>query len=516
MINQDLLTYIKKKIEKGSSREEIKETLVNTGWKEEVVEEAFSFLRITEVPEVEMAPQPPKELFEPAREMLEPAPEELLLEPREETPPVISEPIKTFKAKPALPWKKILIGALAVFIVAGVAFGGYYFYSNRPLMIIGQALAKIPGVKSFQVDSEFKITIDSQTLETLKQAQELEALNNEYAFQSKTKVDFINPNDIKLSAEVSSGQALAAEFRLADNGIYGKLNKAELDPSSYFKPGDDEEVQAVYEILRGVLADKWVKFSEVNSSQFAPNQEIVEEICEGIKSHPKVIKKITKTTGSDTAYGYKLEIDKNEVAVLLADITGLEPAKEFINQNLTINDLEVWIGKKTSLVEKLSVNFSLNVKSLGLIETEAAQIVTVQYSGTFANHNQAVEVAAPETFSTPETMMGEYYSAILASPLYQIALKDQEIISNMESLKEAAFAFHSQKATYVNFEKTSAFLAPWRTINRQGGAPLVMYYLKDAFCIQKELLSSKYYCVDHTGYSGSDAYCDKTSCDCKK
>ena len=484
---------------------------MDAGWKEESLEETFSFLEAIQPPQIEM-PEPPQETPEPLE----------MLEPRE-IPPAISpapEPIKISEAKPPLPWKKILIGVACVLFVGGAVFGGYYYYSKRPLMIIGKVLDKIPEIKSFQADSELKIQFDNQTLEAFKQMQELTAANQEYVLQSKTKVDFTDSGNVKLTAEISSNEALSGELKLVNNALYGKLNKADsiLDP--YFKPGDIEEVQAMYEVFKSVLTDKWVKLFDINSSQIAPNQAVVEGICQSIKSHPKVIKKITKTTGSDTAYGYRLEIDKNEVAVMMADITGqgqeLESLKGLINQNLNISDVEIWVGKKTYLIEKLSIDFSLNIKGLGLIETEGEQIMTVQYDGSFADYNQALAVQAPETFSTPEAVMTEYNTAILQSPLYQIALKDREIISNMEALKESALSFKTQKGTYVSFEKTSAFVAPWRTINRQGGAPLVMYYLQDKFCIQKELLSSKYYCVDYTGYSGSDAYCDKTSCDCKK
>jgi len=43
MINQELLSYIKKRLENGSSLEEIKETLIGAGWKETMIDEAFSF-----------------------------------------------------------------------------------------------------------------------------------------------------------------------------------------------------------------------------------------------------------------------------------------------------------------------------------------------------------------------------------------------------------------------------------------------------------------------------------------
>ncbi|GEM_PF-1807661 len=517
MVNQELLAYIKKKIGKGSSDEEIKQILIDTGWKEEAIEETFDFLKTAEGPRTEI-PEPPQEMPEPyempeLREMLEPR----------EIPPAISpspEPIKITDSKRPLPWKKILIGVVCFLLVGGAVFGGYYYYSRRPLLIIGQALDKIPEIKSFRSENELKIQVNDKILETLKQGAELESLNSEYSLGLKAGIDFINPNDIKLSVEVSSGEAITAEFNFVHNGLYGKLIKTGPNLAPYFKPGDLEEVEAVYEIIKSVLTGRWIKISESGSSQFAPDQAVIEKICQSIKNHPEVMKKITKTIGSDTAYGYKIEIDKNEVAVLLADLAGqgteLEPIKEFIDQNLNINNLEIWIGKKTYLIEKLSVDFSLDIKGLGLMETGEAQILSVQYDGSFTNHNQALAIQAPETFSVPEEILEEYNSAIQNSPLYQQALKDREIISGMETLKEAAIAFKTQTGSFVNFEKTSSFVTPWRAINSRGGAPLVMYYLPEKFCIQKELLSSRYYCVDYTGYSGNDADCDQTNCDCKK
>ena len=99
-------------------------------------------------------------------------------------------------------------------------------------------------------------------------------------------------------------------------------------------------------------------------------------------------------------------------------------------------------------------------------------------------------IQAPDNFSLPEEIIKECEASLLQNPLYQIALRDREIISKMELLKESALAFKEQKGTYVNFEKSTAFLVPWRTINKQGGAPLVMYYKEDAFCIHDQRRSS--------------------------
>ena len=242
-----------------------------------------------------------------------------------------------------------------------------------------------------------------------------------------------------------------------------------------------------------------MKISDVNFSQFVPNQTAVQEACQNIiANQSKIFKKITKTNDN----GYKLEIDKNALSEALPN----QELREAIKESVTINDLEVWIDKKTGLIEKLKISLSIN-----LPQTEI-----IQYEGSFSNFNQPLIIQAPDNFSLPEEIIKECEASLLQNPLYQIALRDREIISKMELLKESALAFKEQKGTYVNFEKSTAFLVPWRTINKQGGAPLVMYYKEDAFCIQKELLSSKHYCVDSTGYSGNEAYCDKTSCDCKK
>lgn len=462
MINQELLSYIKKRLEKGSSLEEIKETLIGAGWKETMIDEAFSFLENTQVPQA-------------LPETFIPSPEQ----------PIV-------KDKKRLPWKKILIAIIAV---GGIAFGAYSYYSSRPLMIIDKALEKLPEIKSFQTNSQLKVQIDSQTIKKIKEENNLAALDSEYSFQLKTGVNF---NNFQLDSEISSDKGLAAELKITNNVLYGKLNQAELDLAPYFKPQDIEEAQTIYETLKNILIDKWIKLSDIDSSQFVPSQTAVQEICQNIiANQSKIFKKITKTNDN----GYKIEIDKNALP------------EELINQELkeivTIDNLEVWIEKKTGLIKKFKISLSIKL-------SEASEAEIIQYEVNFSNFNQPLIVQPPEKFSLPEEIIKEYEASILQNPLYPIALKDKEIISKMELLKESALTFKEEKGTYVNFEKSNAFLAPWRIINKQGGAPLIMYYSQDAFCIQKELLSSKHYCVDSTGYSGNEAYCDKTSCDCKK
>jgi len=122
--------------------------------------------------------------------------------------------------------------------------------------------------------------------------------------------------------------------------------------------------------------------------------------------------------------------------------------REAIKESVTINDLEVWIDKKTGLIEKLKISLSIN-----LPQTEI-----IQYEGSFSNFNQPLIIQAPDNFSLPEEIIKECEASLLQNPLYQIALRDREIISKMELLKESALAFKEQKGTYVNFEKALLFL----------------------------------------------------------
>jgi len=156
-------------------------------------------------------------------------------------------------------------------------------------MIVNKALEKLPEIRSFQTNSKLKVQIDNQTIEKIKQDNGLAAFDSEYSFQLKTGIDF---NNFKLDSEISSDKGLAGELKITDNVLYGKLNQAELSLEPYFKPQDTEQVQTIYDTFKNILTDKWVKISDVNFSQFVPNQTAVQEACQNIiANQSKIFKK---------------------------------------------------------------------------------------------------------------------------------------------------------------------------------------------------------------------------------
>jgi len=185
--------------------------------------------------------------------------------------------------------EKIAVAVIALLIIGGIAFSAYSYYSNRPLMIVNKALEKLPEIRSFQTNSKLKVQIDNQTIEKIKQDNGLAAFDSEYSFQLKTGIDF---NNFKLDSEISSDKGLAGELKITDNVLYGKLNQAELSLEPYFKPQDTEQVQTIYDTFKNILTDKWVKISDVNFSQFVPNQTAVQEACQNIiANQSKIFKK---------------------------------------------------------------------------------------------------------------------------------------------------------------------------------------------------------------------------------
>lgn len=492
MPNQELIIYIQKKLEKNSSEKEIKEILLNHGWKEELINEAFDSLSVSKEEQLH------QDFYQSFSK------------------PVAAEKIIP-KKKPS---KKRLIIFVFIFlfiILSSIAFA--YYYTKEPLIVLSKAMEKTLEIKSIETKNDFKIIIDDQLLEELNKEIEFK-IEKEYALSSQISFDYKNLEDIKASFSLAN-ENINTEFVLINNNLYGKLNYFNFDLSSY---GFSETT------IQSII-NNWVKAESYSLKDLVFENELRhKKIIELIKDRPELVKKIERLSGNGDNHHYKIEIDKQELGNIIInsfyqeELTGEEiiQIKDFINQDLNINNFEIWIGKKDNLIYKLLIDIRIN--KLQINSKEGG--INVYYTTDISNHNKPISISEPQSFITPEELM--FY---LFEPPQDIDIKNY-----MKQLNLIAEAYKTQNNQYaskiINNNACNKYLAKTFLEDTTGGYELCEKIQMNSsgiliikmnnltgdnakYCIQKTLNSGYAWCIDSTGYSNYGKNCDNINFNCK-
>jgi hypothetical protein len=572
MPNQDLLNYIQKKLEKGSSMEEIKGILLGHGWQEELVDEAFIYLRLNTTPDKIETPTPLTEeinsllqetnltetkIESPAPEVTPENEEPITSSPQHETTPIINEvKIETSKyekpkieflkeiVKPSPKNRLIIIFVILLLIIGGISFG--YYYSKEPLLVLSKAIDTTQNIKSIETENQLKITLDDVLLQEMNQNSSI-AMEKEYTINTNIAFDYLDVENIKLKQVVSVlNDSLNAEISFVNKVLYGKINKIDIDSTKYGLP--------VHQTIKDHFINKWVKITDLSKDDLYSNlktniQKVTQsktEIMALVKNHPQIIKTIKrmpseKIAGIDTHH-YKIEIDKNNVVDALVEYatskTGEQTQAEEINslkenfdRYVSINNFEIWIGKKDNLIYKSL----LDVEIKGLTaseETTTSGSVNIQLTTNTYNHNLPLAISEPQEYINVEELM-----MALVSSRPESYTKDALIKTSMDQIRSTAETYRTNNSQYSNkiinntqcnitlaktfLENSTGGYALCETIqsNSSGAFNIRINNLKGAdakYCIQKALNSNQTWCIDSTGYAGYETNCDSVSFDCKK
>lgn len=505
MINQDLINYIQKKLETNSTKEEIKEILIQNGWKEEKINEAFMFLKLNELEE-KIEPQ-----IVITKKMNSSKPSVL------DFPELPPAPIKP-KRKNPIPVIVMLL------ILAGISFA--YYYLKEPLLVFSKTLDKTTEIKSLETNNELKITFDDELLNQIKQDYNTE-IKKEYNLNYGLSFDFIDPQNIKAKSNISfDNNSIDANFAVLNNSLYGMINNFNIDLNSY---GLTQE-------LMQLILNKWVKMPlTIDFTQVQKYQTEYKNTIELIKKHPQLIERISRLPGEKDIVHYKLEINKNEIINILNDYAvsqGKQIPEEEINKikeilkYFDINNFEIWINKKNSYITKLTIDIKIN--NLSWVEMEAKTGgIRFQYTVSAYNHNNPLNFSEPENYTNLEELLA-LSSESLAKDSYIKAELDQlrsiaeiyktknnqysnKIVSNIECNKSLAKTFlENSTGGYEICEQIQN--------SSTGDLKIMINNLKgeDAkYCIQKTLNNKQSWCIDSTGFVGYEQYCDNINFDCK-
>lgn len=492
MPNQELLNYIQKKLERNSSKEEIKEVLLSHGWEEKAIDEVFDYLNVPEKKPIEI-----NEKFYQS-----------FSKPIKEEKPVTKKPAR----------KRFMILVFIMLLILGGASLAYY-YINQPLVILSKALEKTLEIKSFEAENQIKITIDDQLLEQLNEDLEVK-INKEYILNSRTSFDYQNLEDIKASLSLAD-ENINTELVLINNDLYGKLNYFNFDLSFY----------GFNEITIQSIVNNWIKIGSYPLKDSISENEIRhKKIIESIKDREKLIKKIEKIAENSENYHYKIEIDKQELGNIIIESLYQEKLteeelieiKSFINQELNINNFEIWINKKDNLINQLLIDVKINKLQISSKQggINVYQIINI------SNHNKPLLISEPQGFMTFEELLFHVFQPP----------QDIDIKNSMNQLRFIAEAYKMENNYYankiINNTKCDKSLAKTFLENSTGGYELcekIQISSPDNFiininnltgdnakyCIQKTLNSGYSWCIDSTNYANYGENCDNINFDCK-
>jgi len=315
----------------------------------------------------------------------------------------------------------IISSVLAVILVGGIVCG-YFFWYQSPEMIFKRMLQKMSEVKSLEYTGQIEIesTLSSKDLLSSALMGDGIILNPEEDSSteemSKFSVNFSGASDIQ---KLSNPKALFNLALSVDDipGTFG-LELRFIEKTLYFNLNNIPYLG--FDL--SFLTSQWVmvdmqETKETGEPELYPEKK--KEI-EKVVARSKVVViteklPVEKINGTDT-YHYKFIIDKQELIMMIADITEIlekttlteEERNELAESMKSMESVEggLWIGKKDLLLYKLNLN------------SVVAETEDVAYSGNifmsvqFKNYNKPVQVEIPSGAKPLKEFLGMLFSMI--------------------------------------------------------------------------------------------------------
>lgn len=353
MLNQELLKYIEDAREQGYSKDEIRDTLLNVGWRLDDVKEAFHVIDE-------------------------------------------SNDAKVLEAGSKKQKFIIFIGIIIViFLFGSSAFGGYYYYQTIPTRALKKAQENLGHIESvkYKIDGDFswEIKEDETTLNFSVDAQgafdeiDKEDIKSYCDVEASMKADIITENEIESIAN-------DVDFSIAYKNVGGTF---------YFKADFPDIISVMIPFELSFANGDWVEFEEKDFEKIAdgaidvdieklqqPNNNIWEKLQEYNLLEAEYIK--NEEINGVEARRLSFSVREDELIRFFEE----EYGEEYMNSEDGIDSLnalkevkgECWIGKKDGFIYRLDINtISIRDVSAGSISIKAE----------FSDFNKPINVTAP-------------------------------------------------------------------------------------------------------------------------
>jgi hypothetical protein len=387
MPDENLLKYIKDGLAQGRTEDMLRPMLASAGWAQKDVDNAFSFVKTGQMPSA------------------------------------VAQPVAGRSISPGRFSGRII--GITIFVVcllgAGSALAYYYVRSSlSPEQVLNKAFVAMQTVKtySFSINSTSTVQIPTSSLTMIGSGNGSNGRVSLIANASGS-MDISDLTDLKesLVVDVSASTGTTptfggkVEYIGLDNIYYVKIDEVNLGgPSSASNP-----ITAMLQFFIG----SWFKIDPValqktfaadvatsTLSQIQSSTQLSSEKIQQIKSiaaqYPIIT--VSKTLPDETidgqdTYHYKLAINEDNLKSFIAAaypvVSGQSLSSEQIASmtaafnDLVVNDLEIWIGKKDFLVYKVSGDISVT-------QGNAGQSEEMQFSDLNSDYNQPVNIVAPD------------------------------------------------------------------------------------------------------------------------
>ncbi|MBU4369912.1 hypothetical protein KKG58_04110 [Patescibacteria group bacterium] len=410
MANEKLISYIKENLALGKTQEQIKKTLIETGWQEIDIKEAFSFLGLVTPDIKEKESSQITENRIPTKVSQRPVAE---MESSEENVPAQELIAKTKSSKKAL-----YIGLNIVIILAVAVIGFFYFLKPSSAKVMAAMATKMSVLKTFHFNLDLEIRGKIPVMES-----------NEF-FEAKVhgegdidQSDLENPTyiiDSKMS--VQGDKDIVFDFEGTEKRVDGiSYVKYDVLPLPLREFGLDE------------VKNQWVRFESesqeeqklegemISPTEFSSQeQDLLIDLFQGASLF-KTVKVLEKEeVDGILTFHYQVDIDKKDISSCFKSLvsSGLIDEEDFAD--LVETKIEFWIGKEDYFLRRIFIYLELRD-----IEDKQATL-SLTLNATISKHNQSLEIKAPQNTKNFEEILENLFTNMIDGMADQILGKPDD------------------------------------------------------------------------------------------
>lgn len=356
MITQELLNYIKQQQGKGVDKQGIKNILLQNGWQDRDVEQAFGEIDSS-------SSQSPS--------------------PIQETP--ITQPIvsnKTFAEKMignSTSHKKrgrlsTLIIILFVVLGGGILYA-YYGYMNSPEKVMQKVLTNSTQIKSiaYAVSMNTNSQIDSENIQT--------KITFDSAYNIENKEDPRLRLALRASSNIINGETvnLGFETRVINKNIYTVITDAPVLGVFDLSPLADQWVVFDFETIKNEIEkqnpDEKLDLDKKSTDLTIEQKGMINNLIKQSKVFEIVDTLTSDEISGEKTFHYSFYIDKDELKNLLIDLKNITEDNFLSADELSgiiealdsveFSNGEIWIGRNDYVVKRVTLGLGYKNENTG-------------------------------------------------------------------------------------------------------------------------------------------------------
>lgn len=398
MVNQDLLNYIRDTLKQGFSRDQIRDALLNAGWRMEAIKDAFDCLKEAEDAKVVI--------------------------------------------KSGVSIKKKLAGfaaAGAVFLfIASSAFGGYYYYSTIPARTLERIKESADEIKTFKFEANLIFSSKDADIQIISSGAADVSNEAEKLSYSKHNFDLDVPE-----SEISA----SAEIKSIKDTSYLRLN---------FPEAEDPSFAAMVEMAG--IQNKWVKIDSKEIEQFISGEAEIPSLETGGKDVPVLLPKtswlspllaanILDIAGAKYLAGHPLSGETKDAAGESGKEAGKSEELEDIIKNYHLFKVSEYAGKEiVQGVKTRHIKFELD-------KNELFQLILDRYQES-SDNSEKYQKEITEALEYIKLVSGDIWAGKDDGYLYRLALN---ILAGDEETGDSELKFAIE---FSDFNKPVSVEAP--------------------------------------------------------